>query len=63
MFKTGKAPEFVQIVSPLDGEEDVWKAPELSWEFECADVYDVYLGKNRQNWNSSQRMLQAIHSL
>ncbi|NPU89427.1 MAG: fibronectin type III domain-containing protein [Fervidobacterium sp.] len=45
VFKTGKAPEFVQIVSPLDGEEDVWKDPELSWEFECADAYDVYLGK------------------
>jgi len=46
MFKTGKAPEFVQIVSPLDGEVDVWKDPELVWEFECADSFDVYFGKD-----------------
>jgi len=45
MFKTGRAPEFIHIVSPLDGEEDVWKDPELAWEFECADAYDLYLGK------------------
>lgn len=46
MFKTGKAPEFLNILYPSDGEEDVWKDLELSWEFECADVYDVYVGKS-----------------
>ncbi|WP_448376210.1 fibronectin type III domain-containing protein [Fervidobacterium sp.] len=45
MFKTGKAPEFVRVLNPLDGEEDVWKDVELAWEFECGDYYDVYVGK------------------
>ncbi|MCX7654367.1 MAG: hypothetical protein N2Z58_06815 [Fervidobacterium sp.] len=46
MFKTGKAPELIGVVQPFDGEEDVWKSPILEWEFECADNYDVYLGKS-----------------
>uniref|UniRef100_A0A7C5Y796 Fibronectin type-III domain-containing protein n=1 Tax=Fervidobacterium nodosum TaxID=2424 RepID=A0A7C5Y796_9BACT len=46
MFKTGKAPDVIGPIQPLDGEEDVWKSPTLEWEFECADTYDVYLGKS-----------------
>ncbi|MGC9772393.1 hypothetical protein [Fervidobacterium islandicum] len=48
-FKTGKAPVFLNILSPADGEEDVWKDPELAWEFDCADTYDVYLGKSKED--------------
>lgn len=48
MFKTGKAPIFIGVVQPLDGEEDVWKSPILEWEFECADKYDVYLGTSSE---------------
>ncbi|MGC8956060.1 MAG: hypothetical protein ACP5JS_08270 [Fervidobacterium sp.] len=46
MFQTGKAPVVLGVVRPLDGEEDVWKSPTLEWQFECADTYDVYLGKS-----------------
>ncbi|HOM73600.1 MAG TPA: fibronectin type III domain-containing protein, partial [Fervidobacterium sp.] len=46
MFQIGKAPEVIGVINPLDGEEDVWKSPELKWEFECADVFDVYMGKS-----------------
>ncbi|ODN31049.1 fibronectin type III domain-containing protein [Fervidobacterium thailandense] len=44
MFKTGTKPEFIEIISPLDGEEDVWKSQTLAWRFEYADAYDVYMG-------------------
>jgi len=46
MFQVGKAPEVKGVLNPLDGEEDVWKSPELQWEFECADNFDVYMGKS-----------------